>query len=192
MGGTVRYGFGMGVTGYARVSTDEQDRSAQIAALRRAGADVIYQDRASGRNMDRPEWVACLRSLHRGDVLVVVRLDRLGRSLVDLVGTIEELGHRGVEFRSLNEQIDTTTPSGKLMFQICASFAEYERAMIQARTREGMAAARDRGARIGRPPALSQEQVSTVRRLHSDGESVASIARIFEVSRRTVQRALTS
>lgn len=187
----MRYGFGMGITGYARVSTDEQDLAGQIAALRTAGADVIYADHASGRNMERPEWVACLRSLRRGDVLTVVRLDRLGRSLVDLVGTIEELGRRGIEFRSLNEQIDTTTPSGKLMFQICASFAEYERSMIQARTRDGLAAAKARGAQIGRPPSLSQEQVSTVRRLHSDGESVASIARIFEVSRRTVQRVLT-
>lgn len=185
----MRYGFGMGITGYARVSTNEQDLSAQIAALRGAGADVIYADHASGRDMERPEWAACLRSLHRGDVLVVVRLDRLGRSLVDLVGTIEDLGRRGIEFRSLNEQLDTTTASGRLMFQISGAFAEYERSIIQARTREGLAAARDRGAHIGRPSALSQEQVATVRRLRADGESISSIARIFGVSRRTVQRA---
>ena len=180
----------MGITGYARVSTGEQDLAGQLAALRSAGADVIYADHASGRNMDRPEWFACLHSLHHGDVLTVVRLDRLGRSLVDLVGTIEELGQRGVEFRSLSEQIDTTTPGGRLMFQISGAFAEYERSIIQARTREGLAAARERGAQIGRPPALSQEQIATAQRLHADGESVASIARIFEVSRRTIQRAL--
>jgi DNA invertase Pin-like site-specific DNA recombinase len=180
----------MSHTGYARASTEDQDEAAQLDALRLAGCDVLYTDHASGKDMDRPQWKACLRSLGVGDTLVVTRIDRMGRSLVDLVETLDVLGARGVQFRSLTEGIDTTTPGGRMVFQVCGAFAEYERALIRSRTREGMAAARARGARIGRPPALTIEQVVTARRLHASGESVSSIARVLGVSRSTIQRAI--
>ncbi len=174
--------------GYARVSTTDQDAAAQRQVLRAAGVERIFTDRASGKNLDRPAWKECRQMLRAGDVLVVVRLDRLGRSLVDLIATIRTLGQAGVEFRSLTESIDTTTPGGQLMFQIVGAFAEYERSMIQTRTREGLAAARARGARIGRPKALTAEQAATARRLRASGESVSSIARVLGVSRRTIAR----
>ena len=182
----------MSHTGYSRVSTDDQDEAAQLDALRLAGCDVLYTDHTSGKDMDRPQWKACLRSLGVGDTLVVTRIDRMGRSLVDLVETLDVLGARGIQFRSLTEGIDTTTPGGRMIFQVCGAFAEYERALIRSRTREGLAAARARGARIGRPPALTFEQAATARRLHASGESISSIARVLGVSRSTIQRAIRS
>ena len=179
----------MGMTGCARVSTDIQDEASQLELLGAAGCDVFYVDHASGKDMDRPEWQNCLKSLHRGDTLVIVRLDRLGRSLVDLIETIETLGERGVHLRSLSEAIDTTTPVGALMLQIAGTFAQYERSLIQARTREGMAAARARGAHIGRPHALTTEQVTQAQRMRATVEPVALIARILGVSRTTIYRA---
>lgn len=107
----------MSTIGYARVSTLEQNETAQLAALRAAGADAIYVDHASGKDMDRPEWKACKARLRGGDVLIVTRSDRLGRSLIDLIETIEDRGRRGVEFRSLSEAIDTSQPGGQLLFQ---------------------------------------------------------------------------
>ncbi len=174
--------------GYARVSTTEQDVAAQRAALEAAGAERVFVDHASGRDLNRPAWKACRQVLRAGDVLVVVRLDRLGRSLVDLIETIRALGEEKVEFRSLSENIDTSTPAGALFYQIAGAFAEYERSLIQVRTREGLEAARARGARIGRPKALTIEQEATARRLRSSGEPVAAIARVLGVSRRTIAR----
>ena len=174
--------------GYARVSTAVQDETSQCQALRAAGVERIFVDHASGKNLDRPAWKECRQMLRAGDVLVVVRLDRMGRSLVDLIETIRALGQEGVEFRSLSENIDTTTPAGALLFQISGAFAEYERSLIQARTREGLAAARARGAQIGRPRALTAEQAATARRLRVAGESVSAIARVLGVSRRTIAR----
>lgn len=178
----------MSMTGYARVSTQDQDEASQVEALRAAGASVLYVDHATGASMDRPQWRACLHSLGEGDTLVVVRIDRMGRSLVDLIRTIDTLGARGVEFRSLTEGIDTTTPGGRMVFQVSGAFAEYERSLIRARTREGLAATRARGTRIGRPPALTPEQATTARRLHTSGESISAIARVLGVSRSTIQR----
>ena len=177
------------MTGYARVSTDDQDEASQVDQLRHAGCDVLYVDHASGASMERPQWKACLKSLGAGDVLVVVRIDRLGRSLIDLIETIDRLGERRVQFRSLTEGIDTTTPGGRMVFQISGAFAEYERSLIRARTREGLAAARGRGVVIGRPRALSPEQVATVHRLRATGESVSAIARVLGVARSTIYRA---
>lgn len=182
--------YDMGITGYARVSTLEQNEDAQVSLLREAGADVIYIDHASGKDMERPEWRACLKSLHRGDVLLVTRIDRLGRSLIDLVETIQELGRRGIEFRSLSEAIDTTSPGGQLLFSITAAFAEYERSLIRARTLEGLDAARERGVKLGRPAALTGEQKELVAVLRVQGKTLAEIARLLNVSRSTVYRVL--
>lgn len=180
----------MSNTGYARVSTDDQDPAAQIDALRAAGCDPIFVEHASGATMQRPEWHACDRGLGKGDTLTVVRIDRLGRSLTDLVNTLDDLAARGVHFRSLTEGIDTSTPLGRMFYQIAAAFAEYERALIQERTCAGIAAARAAGRRIGRPPALTDEQRALARRLRSQGEGVAAIARLLEVSPSTIRRAL--
>lgn len=180
----------MSTTGYARVSTDDQDLTSQIDALRAAGCDPIYTEHASGATMERPQWIECSRGLGKGDTLVVVRIDRLGRSLPDLVNLLDNLGQRGIRLQSLNEGIDTTTTMGKLFFQLCATFAEYERNLIRERTRAGLDAARAAGRRIGRPPALTPEQRSHVQRLREQGEGVATIARILEVSPSTIRRAI--
>lgn len=180
----------MSNTGYARVSTDEQDPAAQIDALRAAGCDPIFVERSSGATMRRPEWQACNRGLGRGDTLTVVRIDRLGRSLADLVSTLDDLAARGVHFRSLTEGIDTSTPLGRMFYQLAGAFAEYERALIRERTCAGIDAARAAGRRIGRPPALTNEQRALARRLRSQGEGVAAIARLLKVSPSTVRRAL--
>lgn len=180
----------MSTTGYARVSTDDQDPAAQVGALEAAGCDPVYIERASGSTMERPQWAECNRGLGRGDTLVVVRIDRLGRSLADLVAVLDDLGRRGVAFRSLTEGLDTTTPMGRMVYQLAAAFAEYERALISERTRAGLATARARGARIGRPPALTDEQRATAHQLHDQGRNKAAIARILGVSRSTIRRAL--
>lgn len=180
----------MSIAGYARVSTNDQDEAAQIDALQKAGCTVLYVDHASGATTDRPDWQACLRSLGVGDTLVVARIDRLGRSLVDLVTILDELHARGVHFRSLSEAIDTSTPTGRLVFHVAGAFAEYERALIRERTREGLAAARARGARVGRPRALTPEQIRSARELSAVGWGTAAIARSLGVSRSTIQRSL--
>lgn len=178
----------MSTTGYARVSTSDQDPAAQIDALKAAGCDPIFVEHASGATMQRPEWRACNRGLGAGDTLTVVRIDRLGRSLADLVSTLDDLAARGVHFRSLEERIDTSTALGRMFYQLAASFAEYERALIRERTCAGIDAARSAGRRIGRPPALTDEQRTLARRLRAQGEGVATIARILAVSPSTVRR----
>ncbi len=135
---------------------------------------------------------ACNRGLGRGDTLVVVSIDRLGISLSDLVGTLENLENRGIQFRSLREGIETSTPLGRMFFQIAASFAEYERVLISERTKAGLRVARARGSQIGRPPALTAEQKAIARRLRASGQSVSSIAKVLGVSRATARRASTS
>lgn len=178
----------MSNTGYARVSTDDQDPAAQIDALRAAGCDPIFVEHASGATMQRPEWQACNRGLGRGDTLTIVRIDRLGRSLADLMSTLDDLAARGVHFRSLEERIDTSTALGRMFYQLAGAFAEYERTLIRERTCAGIDAARAAGRRIGRPPALTNEQRDFARRLRSQGEGVATIARILAVSPSTVRR----
>ena len=181
----------MSITGYARVSTADQDPTSQIEALRAAGCDPIYVEHASGATMERSQWSACNRGLGRGDTLVVVRIDRLGRSLADLVSTLDDLGTRGVHFRSLTEGIDTSTALGRMFNQLAGAFAEYERTLISERTRAGLDAARAGGRRIGRPPALTEEQKTSARQLHAQGRSIAAIARVLGVSRATIRRAIS-
>lgn len=180
----------MSITGYARVSTADQDPTSQIEALRAAGCDPIYIEHASGTTMERAQWAECNRSLGRGDTLVVVRIDRLGRSLVDLVDTLDNLHTRGIQFHSLDERIDTSTALGRMFYQLAGAFAEYERTLISERTRAGLDAARAAGRRIGRPPALTEEQKTSARQLHAQGRSIAAIARVLGVSRATVRRTI--
>jgi len=140
--------------GYARVSTQEQDTAAQVAALKAAGCDDIYKEKASGGRWDRPKLQELLEHLRKGDVVVVWKLDRLSRSLRDVLTVMERIQERKAGFRSLTEAIDTTTPAGRMMMQMVGAFAEFERAMLKERTQAGLAAARKEG-RIASTPAAS-------------------------------------
>ena len=179
------------IIGYARVSTTEQDTALQLDNLQQAGCEKIYQESISGISKIRPELGKCLDTLRTGDTLVVWRLDRLGRSLKDLVSIITDLELRNVGFRSVTEAIDTTTPSGKLVFHIFAALAEFERTLIQDRTKAGLAAARARGRKGGRPPKLTQNQIKKAKAMLLDPQMTkAEVARHFEVSRTTLNKAL--
>ena len=179
--------------GYARVSTEEQDTRLQLDALTGAGCERIYQEAVSGSNRERPELAKCLDALRRGDTLTVWRLDRLGRSLKDLVGMVSDLEARGVAFSSLNEAIDTGSAGGKLIFHVFAALAEFERSLIRERTRAGLAAARARGRKGGRPRKMSADQVRKARAMLLDPcMTKGEVARHFKVTRMTLNKALAS
>lgn len=175
--------------GYARVSTAGQLLDRQIAALTAAGCIRVFADKKSGKDAEREELRKGLDYLRPGDTLVVASLDRLGRSLADLISIVTGLSRRGIGFASLHEALDTTTPGGRLVFHVFAALAEFIREMIVEGTKEGLEAARARGQRLGRPPALNSEQVAYARDLLSRPEnSVASIARLLGVSRSTIYK----
>ncbi len=176
--------------GHARVSTEGQTLALQTDALDAAGCIRTFSDRASGRLDDRPQLAAALDHLRPGDVLVVWRLDRLGRSLPHLVATVSTLGERGVQFRSLTEGIDTTTPAGELVFHLMAALAQFEAALLSERTTAGLAAARARGRVGGRPVTVNAEQVRAAREMHAAGRSWDSTAALLTVSRSSLFRAL--
>lgn len=181
----------MASIGYARVSTYDQHLDQQVSALRAVGCARVFEEKASGTRSDRPELAKALDYAREGDVLVVWRLDRLGRSLQHLISTVGELDARGIGFRSVHESIDTTTSTGRLIFHIFAALAEFERDLIVDRTKAGLAAARDRGAKPGRKPALTSDQIAIVRQMHETQKyTVDSIAKVVGVSRATVYRAL--
>ena len=145
------------LVGYARVSTHDQDPALQLDALTQAGCGRLYTETASGAQRDRPELKAALDYMRAGDTLVIWRLDRLARSMKQLIETVEALEDRQIDFRSLTEHIDTHTSGGKLVFHLFGALAEFERAIIQERTRAGLAAARTRGRTGGRPPVLDEK-----------------------------------
>src|ERR1022692_4074880 len=178
--------------GYARVSTDDQKADMQRAALKSAGCKKTFTDDGlSGATIKRPSLLRCLKTLKPGDTLIVWKLDRLGRSLRDLITMLDDLKQRGVKFRSLTEHIDTDTPTGRAMWQMIALLAELERSMIIERTRAGMKAARARGVHPGRKPSLSPEQIEHAKELRKK-KHPDEIARILKCSRATVYRALAS
>ena len=175
--------------GYARVSTDDQHLDLQNDALKKAGCHVIYEEKASGKNTDRPELEQCRKALRLGDTLVVWRLDRLGRSLPDLVRIVGELERDGIGFESLTEKIETGSATGKLTFHIFAALAEFERNLIRERTHAGLASARARGRVGGRKPALSPQQVKEVQALMRDPSvNVTSVTKRYGVSRTTLYK----
>lgn len=178
------------IIGYARVSTDDQKLDLQVQALKGVGCSRIFSDHGqSGADFSRDGLDRALGSLQPGGTLVVWRLDRLGRSLAGLVGLMNRLGEREVHFRSVTENIDTASSGGKLMFHMMAALAEFERSLISERTRAGMAAAKADGRPLGRPKALSAEQVRDALRAIADGEeSPRHIADRLNVSTRTLQR----
>ncbi len=178
--------------GYARVSTAEQDQALQTDALKTTGCQRVYADTASGKTADRPQLAICLQTLRAGDELVVWRLDRLGRSLRDLIAIVEDLRGRGVAFRSLTEQLETASAGGRLIFQIFGALAECERALIRERPVAGLAAARARGRKGGRRPKLNTKDVREMRALYKEGSTpIADIAKRFGIGRSTVYRSLT-
>ena len=177
------------ILGYARVSTEDQHLDAQIAALEDAGAERIWSEKVSGAKAQRPELKALLEHLRSGDVVTVTKYDRLSRSLQDLLTIVEVIREKGAGFRSLAEDIDTTTPAGRLVFHVFASIAQFERERISERTKEGLSAARKRGRIGGRPPALSPERCAEVRQMRDqDGRGIAELARLFKVSPNTIRR----
>ncbi len=174
---------------YARVSTEDQTLDLQIDALKKDGCETIYQEHASGKSAARPELENCLKALRTGDSLIVWRLDRLGRNLADLVHIVNDLESRGVGFGSLTEQINTTSPSGKLVFHLFASLAEFERNLIKERTQAGLKAARARGRVGGRPGKLTEKDLAMAKALMSDRTNdVSEIAKRFNVHRSTLYR----
>jgi DNA invertase Pin-like site-specific DNA recombinase len=177
--------------GYARVSTDEQDTAVQVAALKDAGCERIFRETASGGRWDRPELHRLLDQLREGDVVVVWKLDRLSRSLRDVLILMERLEEAKSGFRSLTEAIDTTTPAGRMMMQMVGSFAEFERAMLRERTKAGLEAARREGRIGGRRPKLSPNQQAEIVRMVTRGDKTAAdCARLFQIHPATVSRLL--
>src|ERR1700730_17956037 len=175
--------------GYARVSTDDQTLDLQRDALKRAKCRQIYEEHASGKTTIRPELEACLKSLRKGDTLVVWRLDRLGRSLGDLIQLTTDLRFRCVDLESLTEKIETGSPAGKLVFHVFSALAEFERNLIRERTLAGLRAARARGRNGGRPRKLKTKDIQVIKALMNAGElPVQDIADRFGVARSTLYR----
>jgi DNA invertase Pin-like site-specific DNA recombinase len=178
------------ILGYARVSTDDQSLDGQRDALTAAGVGRVFADKISGTLRSRPELDRLLDQLRPGDVVVVTKYDRLARSLPDLLAIAGAIEAKGAGFCSLAEDIDTTTPAGRLVFHVFASIAQFERERIAERTREGLTAARARGRVGGRPPALSPAQKTEVRRMREEGgRTLTEIAALFRVSVKTIRRA---
>lgn len=177
------------LVGYARVSTGEQNLDLQRDALTQAGCEKVFSDEMSGAKAERPGLTAAFAFMRQGDTLVVWRLDRLGRSLKDLVHRVEELGKRGIGFRSLQESIDTTSSVGKFQFHVFSALAEFERDLIRDRTMAGLRAARARGRLGGRRREMTPEKVKMATRLMKDPDvSIKEICRTLNVSRTTLYR----
>jgi DNA invertase Pin-like site-specific DNA recombinase len=175
--------------GYARVSkAEDQDTAPQIEALHAAGCQRVYEERVSGGRWDRPELHRLLDRLAPGDVLTVWKLDRLSRSLKDLLLILDKVEKAGAGFRSLTENIDSTTASGRMMMQMLGAFAEFERAMVRERTQAGLRSARAQGRQGGRQPKLSPQQQAEVLTMLKAGRSAADMARLFRVHRATISR----
>ena len=178
--------------GYARVSTDDQDTAAQVAALKKAGCERIFREKASGGQWDRPELQRLLDQMRKGDVLVVWKLDRLSRSLRDVITIMDRLAETKAGFKSLTESIDTTTASGRMIMQLVGCFAEFERAIVRERTKAGLEHARKEGRIGGRRPKLKPRQQAEIIRMVSKGDKTAAdAARLFEIHPATVSRLMS-
>ena len=179
----------MTIYGYARVSTDGQTLASQDAQLHAAGCAKVYSEKASGARTDRPELAKLLRRLGEGDVLMVTRLDRLARSTRDLLNILDTVAKAGAGFKSLADAwADTTTAHGRLMLTVLGGLAEFERALIIARTGDGRARAKARGVRFGRPPVLTVHQRQEAIQRLAEGATQADLARTYGVSQATISR----
>ena len=176
---------------YARISTRTQSEDSQVDELTAYGVDKLFVDKVSGKLASRPQWDACLEYLRPGDTLVITRLSRAMRSLKDMLVIAADLAERGIQLKVLKQDIDTTTPTGRLVFHVLAAIDEFQRELIVENTYEGLAAARARGRVGGRKPSLSPDQRLLARQLYDAKEhTVQQIADMFGVSRHTVYRAL--
>jgi DNA invertase Pin-like site-specific DNA recombinase len=179
--------------GYARISTQDQNLNLQQDALEKSGCDRVFTDTISGSKSERMGLREAIDFMREGDSLVVWRLDRLGRSLKHLIQTVETLQSKGIGFRSLQENIDTTSGGGKLIFHIFCSLSEFERDVIRERTQAGLKAARARGRQGGRPPILDTKKVELVRAMYADlNKSPKDICDAFKISRTTLYRYVAS
>ncbi|GAB6071040.1 recombinase family protein [Thiomicrorhabdus hydrogeniphila] len=177
--------------GYARVSTQDQSLDLQLDALNKAGCEQTFQEKITGKSKERPELDLCLKFLRKGDVLVVWKLDRLARSLKDLVEIISELDKKDIGFKSLTESVDTTSPGGKLIFHIFGALSEFEHSLIKERTVAGLKAARARGRKGGRKPVLSQQDVKKAAAMLKDPLiTKTEVAQHFKVTRLTLNKSL--
>ncbi|MCR9277303.1 MAG: recombinase family protein [Pseudomonadaceae bacterium] len=177
--------------GYARVSTDEQLLDMQLDALQAVKCDQIFKDEGiSAIAANRQGWESALQALDDGDTLVIWKLDRAFRSTVDAILTLDNLRDRGIEFQCITMQIDTSTPEGRKWYRDTASWAEYERELISQRTKAGMAAANRRGKHVGRPKALTDEQINHAQSAIAAGETVSGMAGVLNVNRKTLSNAL--
>ena len=178
--------------GYARVSTQEQDNQTQISALEEDGCEIIFQEKVSGGRWNRPELNRLLSQLRQGDVVIVWKLDRLSRSLKDLLLTLERIKAANADFKSLTEAVDTSSPAGRMMMQIMGAFSEFERAMLKERTKAGLDAAKREGRIGGRRPKLTTHQRNKIVRLVSSGDKTgAEMARLFRVHPSTISRLMS-
>lgn len=179
------------IIGYARVSTQDQNPEYQVDALEKAGCEQIFQEKVTGKMKERPELSQCLRMLRKGDTLIVWKLDRLARSLKDLVEIIQDLNEREVGFKSLTESIDTTSSGGRLVFHIFGALAEFEHSLIRERTIAGLEAARARGRKGGRKPSMSDSDIRKAAAMLSDPNiTKKEVAKHFGVSRTTLNASL--
>jgi len=176
--------------GYARISTADQNARLQRDALKAAGCEKVVTEQVSGSSTKRPKLEKLLRSLKKGDVLTVWRLDRLGRSLPHLIEVVRDLEGKGAGFQSLSEDINTTTAGGRLVFHLMGALAEFERSLIVERTQAGLQAARKRGVRVGRPRSLTPAQVNHAKKLINSGERPTAVAKSLGVNRSTLYRYL--
>ena len=174
--------------GYVRVSTNDQNTALQRNALECAGCELIFEDKISGRTSDRPGLKRVLRTLSEGDTLVVWKLDRLGRSVKQLVDLVGELHKQGVQFKSLTDAIDTGTPSGRFFFHVMASLAEMERELIVERTRAGLDVARQLGRKGGRKPKMTESKIESAKKLLASGVPAKDVAKNLGVSVPTLYR----
>lgn len=180
--------------GYARVSTKDQNLSLQNDALQKEGCELIFEEKASGAKSDRPELRRMIDQLRKGDIVIIWKLDRLGRSLRDLVNLVTEIQDKGAGLKSLNDSIDTTTPQGKLTFHLFAALAEFERDIISERTKAGLESARARGRKGGRPKGLSEQaknKAIIAETLYREGDfSVKQICQHLDIARSTFYKLL--
>lgn len=179
------------ILGYARVSSNDQDTALQLDALSRAGVGRVFQEHRPGAGVHRPELARLLEQLRPGDLVVVYKLDRLARSLADLLHILARIEAAGGAFRSLTETIDTSTPAGRMLMQLLGAFAEFERGMIRERSIAGLRAAIERGARCGRPAALSESEGRKAAELYHSGRStLTALARLHGVHISSIKRAI--